>query len=120
MDVNIALINGRLALEPDFERLADGTVRGRLLVLVRSERRKRFDVLPVVVPPDIVSGLLETASGGTEISVAGSLMRRCSHDPWEAIGRVELVAEAIRFPDCEESDGSVSRTPRSDGRHQDR
>lgn len=101
MDVNIALVGGRLALPPDLERLPDGSVRARLLVHVRSERRSRFDVLPVVVPPDVGAVDLESVEAGTEVLVAGPLMRWCSGQPWEPVGRMELVAEALRFPEIE-------------------
>ena len=102
MDLNIALVSGRLALAPDLERLPDGSQRARLLVCVHPEGRDRFDVLPVVVPPELHSATLETAHGGARVFVAGPLMRRCSVDPWDHPGRVELVADAISFPDLDE------------------
>ena len=101
MDVNIALVAGRLAVAPDLERLSDGSVRARLLVHVRSERRSRFDVLPVVVPPDVAPIALESVQAGSEVLVAGPLMRWCPGEPWEPVRRVELVAEALRFPELE-------------------
>ena len=101
MDLNIALVSGRLALAPDLERLPDGSQRARLLVCVHPEGRDRFDVLPVVVPPELHSAALETAQCGSRVFVAGPLMRRCSADPWDRPGRVELVADAISFPDLD-------------------
>lgn len=102
MDVNLTLVSGRLALPPDLELQPDGSQRTRLLVLVRSEWRTRFDVLPVVVPPELHSDALTSANGGARVSVAGPLMRRCSPNPWEPPGRVEIIAAAIRFPDLED------------------
>lgn len=101
MDLNIALVSGRLALAPDLERLPDGSRRMRLLVCVHPEGRDRFDVLPVVVPPELHSVALETASGGSRVFVAGPLMRRCPADPWDPPGRVEIIADAVTFPDLE-------------------
>ena len=100
--MNLALIDGRLALPPDVELLPDGSQRTRLLVCVRSERRRRFDVLPVVVPPEIHSDALTAAPSGARVFVAGPLMRRCSPHPWDSPGLIEIIAAAIRFPDLED------------------
>ena len=103
MELNLALVSGRLAVPPDLEYLPDGSQRARLLVCVRSERRRRFDVLPVTVPAEIHSQALSMATGGTKVWVAGQLMRRCSPNPWEPPGRIELIAVALRFPDLEDT-----------------
>lgn len=104
MDVNLALVSGRLALPPDLEILPDGSQRARLLVIVRPEGRGRFDVVPVVVPAGIDADGLAAATGGSKVFVAGPLMRRCSLDPREPPGRIELIADAISFPDLEHAD----------------
>jgi hypothetical protein len=98
-DVNLALISGLLALPADLERLPDGSQRARLLVVVHSECPKRFDVVPVLVPPEICSGALEAALDGARVRIAGSLMRRVSVDPWEPASRIEVIAAAISLPD---------------------
>jgi hypothetical protein len=103
MDVNLALLGGRLALPPYVELQPDGSRRAHLLVYVRSEWRKRCDVVPVVVPEEVGSAALEGLRRGTPIHVAGPLMRRCSHDPWEPSGRIEVIANSIRLPDVEET-----------------
>jgi hypothetical protein len=108
MDVNLALVSGRLALAPDFEWLPDGSRRARLLVCVHPMGRGRFDVLPVVVPAELHSEALKSAHGGTRVFVAGPLMRRCSFDFWEEPSRIELIADAISFPDLE---SHVDRPP---------
>ncbi len=102
MDVNLALISGRLALPPDLDLLPDGSQRARMLVCVRSERRRRFDVLPVVVPPEIHSDVLERAPAGARVLVAGSLMRWCSPGGSAPPGRIEVIASALRFPEIED------------------
>ena len=104
MNVNLALVSGRLALPPDLELLPDGSQRARLLVIVRPEGRSRFDVVPVVVPAGINPDGLTAATGGSTVFVAGPLMRRCSLDPRDPPGRIELIADAISFPDLEPAD----------------
>lgn len=102
-DVNLALISGLLALPADLEHLPDGSHRARLLVVVHSECGSRFDVVPVVVPPDICTGALEAALEGARVRIAGSLMRRCPSDPCEPSGRIEVIAAAISLPDLEDN-----------------
>ena len=106
MDVNLVFVGGRLAVPADLEWLPDGSRRGRLLVCVRSERRSRFDVLRVIVPPDVWSDSLATAQGGARVWVVGHLMRRYSQDPCELTGLIEVIAAAITFPDLETVDRS--------------
>lgn len=102
MDVNLALVSGRLAVPPDLELLSDGSRRAHLLVHVRSERRGRFDVLPVSVPADVHTERLASSPSGARIFVAGPLMRRCS--PHAPPGRIEVIAAAIGFPDLDGSE----------------
>lgn len=97
MDVNLTMLKGRLALPPLVEYASDGSRQARMLVVVRSDRRYRFDVLPVVASGPEVALIDETCPSGTAVNVAGSLMRRCS--PGDA-GRIEIMADAIIFPDA--------------------
>ena len=103
MDVNLALLGGRLALPPYVELQPDGSRSAHLLVYVRSDWRNRCDVVPVVVPEEVGLDALDGLRRGTPIGVAGPLMRRCSRDPWEPTGRIEVVADSIRLPDIEEA-----------------
>lgn len=95
MDVNLSLVSGRLALPPLVEHQPDGSVLARMLVLVRSQRRSRLDVVPVTManPP---SELLAPGIGaGTGVYLAGGLMRRCAADVLSTSTRLELVADSL-------------------------
>lgn len=96
MDVNLTMLKGRLAVPPLVEYTADGAKQTRMLVLVRSDRRYRFDVLPVVSAGPGAAMVEESLPSGTTVVVSGSLMRRCS--PGHP-ARIEVVADAIGFPD---------------------
>lgn len=99
MDLNQVSLTGRLVIEPLTERDAFGGVSVRMLVLVRSERGNRMDVIPVRLAEPTCRRVLE-AGAGTRIGVTGALMRRCD-DVWETTSSLEVLAEHIEFPDEE-------------------
>ena len=93
MDLNMVVINGRLAAAPEHRILESGSRMARLLVAVRSEEpHNRLDVLPVVwwepeeefmaAPPDV----------GSRVWITGSVQRRY----WESAdgrrSKIEVVA----------------------------
>jgi single-stranded DNA-binding protein len=93
MDLNMVVLNGRLAAAPDYRVLESGSRMARLLVAVRSEEpHSRLDVLPVVwwepedefvaAPPDV----------GSRVWITGSVQRRY----WESAdgrrSKLEVVA----------------------------
>ena len=103
MDLNMLVLNGRLAAAPDHRILESGSRMARLLVAVRSEEpHSRLDVLPVVwwepddefvaAPPEV----------GSRIWVTGSVQRRY----WESAdgrrSKIEVVAihVAVLNDDC--------------------
>ena len=103
MDLNMLVLNGRLAAAPDHRILESGSRMARLLVAVRSEEpHSRLDVLPVVwwepddefvaAPPEV----------GSRIWVTGSVQRRY----WESAdgrrSKIEVVAihVAVLSDDC--------------------
>lgn len=99
MDINLTLLNGRLATPPMIETAPDGATRARMLVLVRTSRRRRIDVVPVIMT-DPPSELTDSSLGaGKRIYVAGSLIRRCAADPFFTMGRLEVSAESISLDD---------------------
>ena len=110
MDLNMLVLNGRLAAAPDHRILESGSRMARLLVAVRSEEpHSRLDVLPVVwwepddefvaAPPEV----------GSRISVTGSVQRRY----WESAdgrrSKIEVVAihVAVLNDDCPASESAV-------------
>jgi hypothetical protein len=102
MDINLTLLSGRLAVPPMVETQPDGSKNARLLVYLRSQRRNRFDVIPVVVPEPVGSLATKDLGAGTSIYVSGALMRVCSPEGGGASTRIEVVADAYRLPDDED------------------
>lgn len=102
MDINLALINGRIAVPAMIDIDPDGGRVLRMLVLVRSERRRRIDIIPVRMadPADELSA--DELGAGRRVFVAGSLIRRYSSDGLNAGGRMEVAADSIsiRPEDC--------------------
>jgi single-stranded DNA-binding protein len=98
MDLNLIVIAGRIAAEPELTTFASGARLLRLLVTVRSEEpRRRIDVLPIVMwdPPDEI--LADEPSRGTGVWVAGSVQRRFWSADAGRTSRVEIVAHDLQF-----------------------
>ncbi len=97
MDLNVIVLSGELAAEPEIRTLESGSSLARLLVAVRStEPRRRVDVIPVVLwdPDDAdIKGLVD--SRRKRIHVTGSVQRRF----WSArdgkTSRIEVIAHTI-------------------------
>lgn len=104
MDLNMVVLNGRLAAVPDYRVLESGSRMARLLVAVRSEEpHSRLDVLPVVwwepedefvaAPPEV----------GSRVWITGSVQRRY----WESAdgrrSKLEVVAAHVSVisEDCQ-------------------
>ena len=92
MDLNMVILNGRLAAVPEYRVLDSGSRMARLLVAVRSqEPHSRLDVLPVVwwEPDDELSSPVEV---GRRVKIGGSVQRRY----WESAdgrrSKIEVVA----------------------------
>lgn len=99
MDMNMVLLEGRLAAQPEHRLLDSGSRMTRLLVAVRSdEPHSRLDVLPVVwwEPNDEFTGAPPQV--GSRILVTGSLQRRY----WESAdgrrSKIEAVANQVSLP----------------------
>lgn len=98
MDLNLIVIAGRIAAEPEVITFASGAKLLRLLVTVRSEEpRRRIDVLPVVLwdPDDDV--LPQEPCRGMPVWVAGSVQRRFWSSGEGRASRVEIVAHDVRI-----------------------
>ncbi len=97
MDLNIIVLSGQLAAEPEVRVFGSGSRLVRLLVTIRStEPRRRVDVIPVVLwDPDqaAIDSLLE--SRGREIWIAGAVQRRFWSSSDGKASRIEVVAHAI-------------------------
>ena len=102
MDLNLIVLCGRLAAEPEVRVFDSGTRLIRYLVTVRSEfPRKRVDVIPVTLwdPSDDVWE--ESPERGRRIWVCGSVQRRFWESEEGRRSRIEVVAEQVNLRDVE-------------------
>jgi single-stranded DNA-binding protein len=103
MDLNLVVLCGRLAVEPEFRQFESGSRLVRLLVTVRSEMpRHRVDVIPVILWDPSDDFIESEPIKGQRIWVCGSVQRRF----WEAgegrRSRLEVVAEQVHLNDVED------------------
>jgi single-stranded DNA-binding protein len=100
MDLNLIVLCGRLATDPELKVFDSGTRLLRYLVTVRADHpRRRVDVVPVTQwdPPDeCVEDLPEK---GARIWVCGSIQRRFWESPDGRRSRIEVVAEQVHLKD---------------------
>ncbi|MFQ5524410.1 MAG: single-stranded DNA-binding protein [Acidimicrobiia bacterium] len=100
MDLNLIVLCGQLATDPELRVFESGTRLMRYLVTIRADHpRKRVDVIPVTLwdpPADLIDS---GPRKGERVMVVGSVQRRY----WEADdgrrSRVEVVAESIEARD---------------------
>ena len=103
MDLNLVVLCGRLAIDPELRVFDSGTRLIRLLMTVRSdEPRRRVDVVPVTVwdPEEGLVGDLPVK--GQRIWVCGSIQRRFWEAPDGRRSRLEVVAEQVHLKDVED------------------
>lgn len=103
MDLNLIVLCGRLAVEPELKEFDSGSRLVRLLVTVRSdEPRRRVDVVPVTLwdpPQDLLDDMPDK---GRRIWVCGSVQRRFWESPEGRKSRLEVVAEQVHLKDVED------------------
>jgi single-strand DNA-binding protein len=102
MDLNLVVLCGRLAVDPELKTFDSGTRLMRLLITVRSdEPRRRVDVVPVTVwdPPDEL--VEDLPAKGRRVWVCGSVQRRFWEAPEGRRARLEVVAEQVNVKDVE-------------------
>lgn len=96
MDLNLVLLVGRLATDPEQREFESGDRLMRFLVTVRSEEpRRRVDVIPVTLwdPPE---DMVETPPVPDErLWVAGAVQRRFWDGPEGRRSRMEVVASQV-------------------------
>jgi single-stranded DNA-binding protein len=109
MDLNLIVLCGQLATDPELRVFDSGTRLMRYLVTVRAEEpRKRVDVIPVVLwdpPDDIVD---EPARKGERVMVVGSVQRRFWEGPERRHSRVEVVAECVEVREADELENATA------------
>jgi single-stranded DNA-binding protein len=102
MDLNLVVLCGRLATEPELREFDSGTQLVRLLVTVRSDQpRRRVDVVPVTMWDPPTDFLDDPPEKGRRVWVCGSVQRRFWEAPDGRRSRLEVVAEQIHVKDVE-------------------
>jgi single-stranded DNA-binding protein len=104
VDLNLVVLAGRIAAEPEIRTFESGATLMRLLVTVRSEEpRRRLDVIPVVQwdpdPDDMPDGPVR----GRSVWVAGSVQRRFWSVDDGRHSRIEVIAHEVAIRDEESS-----------------
>lgn len=100
MDLNLVVVCGRLAAEPEVRQFPSGATMVRLLITSRmDEPIRRIDVLPVTIWDPDERLLADLPKPGDRVWSSGSIQRRF----WDGEGgrrsRLEIVATHItRIP----------------------
>ena len=104
MDLNLVVLAGRVAVEPEVRTFPTGTTMIRYLVTVRTtEPRRRVDVIPVTLWDPAAEHLAEPDMRGRDVWVAGSVQRRFwSRDDGTA-SRIEVVAHDLKVRDVHDT-----------------
>jgi len=110
MDLNIVVLSGRIAAEPDVRRFASGVSLIRYLVTVRtSEPRRRVDVVPVTLWEPTDAQIADTVdSRGRAVWVAGAVQRRFWATGQDRASRLELVAHAVEIRRASEDSEQIT------------
>jgi len=97
MDINLVVLGGKLAAEPEHRVFDSGAHLMRLLVTVRSdEPQRRIDVVPVVVwdpPRELVGAGL---AAGQRVWVTAAVQRRFWESGDGRRSRLEIVANHVQ------------------------
>ena len=103
MDLNLIVLCGRLATDPELRVFDSGARLIRFLVTVRAEHpRRRVDVVPVTLwdPPDDI--IDEPGEKGDRVWICGSVQRRFWESRDGRRSRVEVVAEQVTLKEADE------------------
>ena len=104
MDLNLIVLAGRIAAEPEIRTFESGASLMRLLVTVRSdEPRRRLDVIPVVQWNPESGDLPDGPLRGRPVWIAGAVQRRFWSVGDGRESRIEIVAHEITVRDEESS-----------------
>ena len=108
MDINLAVLAGRLAAPGEHRTFESGAEYLRVLVTVRSsEPRRRVDVVPVTLWDPGPAVIEECRAPGARLWVAGALQRRFWAAGEARKSRLELVAHHIEVQDNDSGDSDV-------------
>lgn len=103
IDLNLMVLCGRIATEPEVRVFDSGSRLIRYLITVRSEApRKRVDVVPVTLWDPSDEQVAEPGERGERIWACGSVQRRFWESPDGRRSRLEVVAEQVTIKDVSE------------------
>jgi single-stranded DNA-binding protein len=103
IDLNLTVLCGRIATEPEIRVFDSGTRLIRYLITVRSEApRRRVDVVPVTLWDPTDEQVEEPGERGERIWICGSVQRRFWESPDGRRSRLEVVAEQVTIHEVSE------------------
>ena len=103
MDLNLIVLCGRLATEPELRVFDSGARLIRYLITVKADApRRRVDVIPVTLWDPSDDEVADLPARGTRVWVVGSVQRRYWEAPDGRRSRIEVVAEQVNVKDLEE------------------
>jgi single-stranded DNA-binding protein len=103
-DINLVVLNGKLAAQPELRKFDTGNRLLRLLVTTRTENpHRRVDVVPVTLWEDDDNQLMfkhtcETPVGAS-IYVVGAIQRRFWSSESTRRSRLEVIAQSVETKD---------------------
>lgn len=103
MDLNLTVLCGRIATEPEVRSFDSGTRLIRYLITVRSESpRRRVDVVPVTLWDPTDDQVAAPGAKGVRIWICGAVQRRFWESPDGRRSRLEVIAEQVTIHDADE------------------
>lgn len=108
MDLNLIVLAGTIAAEPELRTFDSGSTLLRGLVTVRSsEPRRRLDVIPFSLwnPDEDVTK--HTIHVGTPVWIRGAIQRRFWSDDDGRRSRLEVVAHEVSLRSPDQSSGTT-------------
>lgn len=103
MDLNLTVLCGRIATDPEIRVFDSGTRLIRYLITVRSEApRRRVDVVPVTLWDPTDEQVETPGERGGRIWICGSVQRRFWESPDGRRSRLEVVAEQVTIHEVSE------------------
>ncbi len=103
IDLNLTVLCGRIATEPEIRVFDSGTRLIRYLITVRAEApRRRVDVVPVTLWDPTDEQVEAPGERGERIWICGSVQRRFWESPDGRRSRLEVVAEQVTVHEVSE------------------
>lgn len=107
MDLNLAVLCGRLATAPELRTFDSGARVMHLLVTVSTTHpRRRIDVVPVTLHDPSEELTEAPPRQNSRVWVTGVVQRRATDGPNGRRSRIEVVADQVAVLTCD--DGSTS------------